>query len=399
MDLFWEKDGWQNFDKHLTSLKKSPFCRQFPELDLSRGPALYLIRGPRQVGKSTWLKKILSSYPDPKKVFYQSCETIENYQELSVLLKSIKSHRSLILLDEVSFVKNWSRAVKHEIDSGYNGVIIITGSHAVDLRQGADLMPGRFGYGKELTLRPMTFEEFLYCRNEAGWITKSRYESIQLYFKIGGMPAAVAESGQTGNIPNESLDTYERWIIGDALKFGKNKAFMEGLLSQLALCMTTPVSLQTLAKKTEIASHHTVQEYIQFLEDSFAIRTCYSLDPDSGASKFRKQKKFYFTDPIIFWIALRMGGLPVQTDLEPLIAEMVGYETLARISEAKKTRLGYFSNQYGEVDYFSPKRFAIELKWSEAATNISKAFYKCPVAEKTIWTKNNFLIDMPSNIN
>ena len=396
MELFWEKSDWKLSDKHLSDLKSAPFYRQLPPVDVTNGPALYVIRGPRQVGKSSWLKTILAGYPDPKKAFYLSCETIENFQELSAILKSIRTTRSLILLDEVSFVKDWSRAIKYEIDSGYRGVIIVTGSHAVDLRNGADLMPGRFGSGKEIILRSMTFDEFSLCRKQAGWADLSHQESLKLYFRTGGMPAAVAESGPKGAVPQGAFDTYERWLIGDALKFGKNKSFMQGLLSQIAITMTTGVSLQTLAKKTEIASHHTVQEYIQFLEDSFALRTCYALDQDTGASRFRKQKKFYFTDPIIFWIALQMGGLPVSENIEAQIAEMVGFEMLARKSESKKEKLGYFSSSNGEIDFFSPKRWAIELKWSEVASNISKAYHKLIIPQKFVWTKNNFLTEWPA---
>jgi predicted AAA+ superfamily ATPase len=398
MDLFWENSGWESEDKHLMALRSAPFRRAFPSIDTKTGPALFILRGPRQVGKSSWLKKILLEYGEPRRAFYLSCENVENYHELSTILKSIRTTRSLILLDEVSFVKEWTRAVKHEIDSGYRGVLIVTGSHAGELRQGADLMPGRFGYGQELVLRPMDFAEFAANRLSTGWPKLERAELLKLYFQIGGMPTALAESGPRAKIPQKAFDTYERWLVGDATRLGKNKAFLEGLLAQLAVCTATPISLQTLAKKTEIASHHTVQNYIHFLEDSFALRTCYALDSNSGASRFRKDKKFYFTDPIIFWIAIRMGGLPVPNEWEAHVAEMVGYEALARRAELSRERLGYFASSSGEVDYFSPQRWAIELKWSEVAHNISKAYHKLVLPQKFVWTKSNFLEEWPQQL-
>lgn len=395
MELFWENEGWQKDDKHLSALLKSPFVRKFPVINAEQGPALYIVRGPRQVGKSSLLKTMLSNFKNPKEAFYLSCENVGSYQELSAILKSIRTTRSLILLDEVSFVDEWSRAVKHEIDSGYKGVLVVTGSHASDLRAGGDLMPGRFGYGREFVLMPMSFEEFELARSDAGWPVKSRFELIQQYLKIGGMPASVAWGGPEGNVSTEILDTYERWIVGDALRAGKNKAFILGLLSQLALCMSTSVSLQTLAKKTEIASHHTVQEYIQFLEDSFALRTAYALDPDTGASRFRKEKKFYFTDPVLYWIGVRSAGIPIRDDWEAAVAEMVGYEELARRAALSRERLGYYSSSAGEIDYFSPKKWAVELKWSEVAHNLSPAYHKIVLPQKIVWTKNNFLKEWP----
>jgi len=398
MDLFWEKAGWEKEDKHLVDLSLAPFNRPFPKIDVLKGPALFVLRGPRQVGKSSLLKTLLSQFPDPQSAFYLSCENIDEYQELSALLKSIRKTRKLILLDEVSFVKDWTRSIKHEIDSGYNGVIVVTGSHAADLRLGADQLPGRFGYGREFTLRPMSFSEFSAARKQAAWPELTRLEELRLYLQIGGMPSAVIESGSQGNIPEKALDTYERWLLGDALKLGKNKMFLQGLMAQLAQCSSTPVSLQTLAKKTEIASHHTVQQYIQFLDDTFAIRTCYALDADTGAFRFRKQKKYYFTDPIIFWIAVRMGGIPVPENWESQVAEMVGFEAIAQRSEKLRTRIGYYVDKNGEIDYFAPKQWAIELKWSPVAHNISNTFHKISVPEKIIWTMENFLADWPLNM-
>lgn len=166
-------------------------------------------------------------------------------------------------------------------------------------------------------------------------------------------------------------------------------------MAQLVRVASTPVSLQTLAKKTEIGSHHTVQEYIHLLEDSFALRTCYALDPDTGASRLRKEKKYYFTDPIIYWIATRMGGLPTPENWEAQVAEMVGFEALARRTEYTRERLGYYAGARGEVDFFSPKRWAIELKWARAALNVSKAYHSLVIPQKFVWTTENFLNEWP----
>jgi predicted AAA+ superfamily ATPase len=395
MDLFWEKPGWTSDDKHLVALQKAPFQRPFPLIAVDSGPALYILRGPRQVGKSSLLKSLLAQYGQPKAAFYLSCENLADHRELSTLLTSTQRTRSLILLDEVSFVREWTRSVKHLVDSGYKGTIIVTGSHAVDLRRGADTMPGRFGSGSEIVLRPMNFHEFLLCRRSAGWPSFDREVELRMFFRIGGMPAAVAEAGPSGVPPVRALDTYERWLTGDATKLGKNVAFLRGLMAQLALTTATPISLQTLAKKTEIASHHTVQEYLHLLEDTFALRTCYALDPDTGASRFRKEKKYYFTDPIIYWIGVRMGGLPESADWEAQLAEMVGHEALARRTETTHERLGYYASSKGEVDFFSPKRWAVELKWSRAALNVSKAYNTLMVPQKFVWTIDNFLSEWP----
>jgi predicted AAA+ superfamily ATPase len=56
MDIFWEKEGWEEEDPHLKKMKSMPFHRPFPFIP--EKPGLYIIRGPRQIGKSSWLKTV-----------------------------------------------------------------------------------------------------------------------------------------------------------------------------------------------------------------------------------------------------------------------------------------------------------------------------------------------------
>lgn len=83
MQNFWEKSGWEESDRHLSVLRSAPFKRRFP--DLLQGPGLYIIRGPRQIGKSSWLKSILSTLAKvgSRNVLYYSCENLRDHQELA----------------------------------------------------------------------------------------------------------------------------------------------------------------------------------------------------------------------------------------------------------------------------------------------------------------------------
>lgn len=58
MDYFWENDGWEKQDKHLRELEQMPFWCTFPFIPGKNG--LYEIRGPRQVGKKSLVRTILS---------------------------------------------------------------------------------------------------------------------------------------------------------------------------------------------------------------------------------------------------------------------------------------------------------------------------------------------------
>jgi predicted AAA+ superfamily ATPase len=385
MQYFWENPEWEDTDPHLKRIKEMPFQRSFPFIPSEKG--LYIIRGPRQIGKSSWLKTVLSHYSKADECFYLSCENIENNKELAEILKSIRG-RKVILLDEVSFVTNWDRAIKHEVDLGQHHIIMITGSHSYDLKRGSDLMPGRFDGGGEFLLLPMLFDEFYEARLQAGWASDDRVKELELYFRVGGFPAAVAEAGIEGKLPKKSLQTYWKWLVGDAIKLGKREAYLEEVIIQLAQSMQTPLSLQTLAKKTSIGSHHTVKDYITLLESCFAIRTLYAIDMNSGAYRYKKDKKFYFTDPLLFWLGMSLSGKKIKDNFDAALAEMVAHEELKR----EHSRFGYINGRSGEVDFILPGEWAVEVKWSNDARNLSKAYLNLSLLNKKVWLKNNFLI-------
>lgn len=397
MDRFWEKTGWELHDRHLSGIASAPFQRSFPQIKLETG--LWMIRGPRQVGKSTWLKTLLSQYiqvhGSNSKAFYLSCEPVRDYQELLAILNSLIDTHGLIMLDEITFVKDWSRAIKNVMDRGYKGSIVVTGSHAVDLRRGGDTMPGRWGAGKELLLLPMTFDEFLIARAEAKWPQLTHEEALRAYFRTGGFPTSVIEGGPDANGTSQSQETYQRWLSGDITRLNKREIFLREMMGQIALTMGTPISLQKLAQRTQIGSHHTVLEYIETLEDCFALRTLYAMDPNTHTYQFRKEKKFYFTDPLIYQIALSWSGFSVKGDHEPVLAEMVAAEHLMRHAKSNNERIGYLSSPKGEIDFIGASGWALEVKWSPHQHNLSKAFNAFPGSEKIVWNQYNLLQNLP----
>lgn len=389
MELFWENADWEAKDPHLSKVDSMPFYRPFPEMDIKKG--IYLIRGPRQVGKSTWLKTLLSKYLKAnKKCFYLSCEAVEDYRELSILLKSLR-HYEIIFLDEVTFVKEWARAVKIEIEKHEAPSYVITGSNTMDLRAGGERLPGRYGDGGDFELLPMNFSEFEEMRKQTIWPMPSRQDLVLNYFQVGGFPLSMQESGEKFQNPLRSKDTYWKWLVGDISRAGKSEVILKDLLGQLALTQGSQISLQSLARKTQIGSHHTVSEYIQILEDCFALRTLYAIDPNTGAHKHRSERKYYFRDPLIYWIALEKSNQKVPENYLSSIAEAVAAEELCNRYDG----IGFYKSRKGEVDFYKCKSWAIEIKWKEVATDISKAFLEVPTPEKTVWTMENFLLEYP----
>jgi predicted AAA+ superfamily ATPase len=389
MDRFWENENWEQEDRHLQLLSDSPFLRPFPDISFQKG--IYIIRGPRQVGKSSWLKVLLSQFLEKQKsCFFASCENIRDQVELAALLKSIRG-TECVLLDEISFVKDWAKAVKYEADLNFLNTLIVTGSNAYDLRRGGERLPGRMGAGLEIDLLPMDFQEFQFMRSSAGWKTLDRLEALRCFFRVGGFPGAVKEAGEECLEPVHARDIYQKWIVGDAVNAGRSEQYLREIMGQIALTTTSTISLQKLAQRTQIGSHHTAQEYVSLLEDCYALNTLYAIDPDDQSYRFRKEKKFYFRDPLLFWIALEWSGLSIPVDAEARIAEQVAATALLK----RFSRIGYFSSRKGEIDFYKPHQWALEVKWSSSAKNLSKAYLDCKLPEKIVWTSRNFLEEWP----
>jgi predicted AAA+ superfamily ATPase len=195
MGFFWEKQDWEAEDQHLCALAQAPFRRRFPTVRIGKG--LQSIRGPRQIGKSSWLKTLLSEeVRQGKKCFFMSCEELHDDRELSEVLRTVKN-RDVLFLDEISFVSQWDRSIKYLLDNGFRGSLLITGSNMFDLRAGIDRMPGRWAKGGgEYYLWPMDFSEWMQVRQEAGWsVSTDRVENLHLYFRVGGFPTSVIEAG------------------------------------------------------------------------------------------------------------------------------------------------------------------------------------------------------------
>jgi len=128
---------------------------------------LHFLSGPRQVGKTTAIKILIHQLlekKDPKSIFYYSCDELIDNKELGEVLDSYISTRkswgikkSIIFLDEITFVTDWWRAVKSRIDAGIfrSDVLILSGSATIDLLKHKELFPGRRGFGLDLILSPL----------------------------------------------------------------------------------------------------------------------------------------------------------------------------------------------------------------------------------------------------
>ena len=134
---------------------------------------VYIVKGPRQVGKSTHiLLKIreLLKHVEAFNILYLHCEAFSSRKELDQALREYlrgTEETVWIFIDEVTHIKDWYVSIKYFKDVGLldNAIVVITGSSSLDLARASSYLSGRRGKilesNLDRTLLPMSFKETL----------------------------------------------------------------------------------------------------------------------------------------------------------------------------------------------------------------------------------------------
>ncbi|MFH1338470.1 MAG: ATP-binding protein [Candidatus Omnitrophota bacterium] len=332
-------------DYHLSLFEEAKvkwYPKLLSEFNFSKG-LVYVLRGPRQTGKTTLSKLLirnllLDKKVNPKAVFYFACdqggakdehslrEVFETYLEW--VMDSLSERLFYVFLDEVTYTKNWATGIKIIADKGLlrNTVVIATGSSSLDLRHGGERMPGRRGkdIGLDKIMLPMNFREFINNvsadlakkipqidifnpadvykgMREASIYEKEIMKLFRKYLFSGGFPRAVSSLFSENKISKDVYDIYRQAVIGDIIKAGKQEIYFRQIAAAVLNKRTNPFDWHDITRETDIGSHNTVSNYILDIEQLFVWDVFYH--PKSLNDKriaFKKRKKVYFKDPFIF---------------------------------------------------------------------------------------------------
>jgi predicted AAA+ superfamily ATPase len=365
-------------------------------VDLAR-PGVHVLRGPRQVGKSTDLKllvaRALREGVAPGAIVYLTLDLLED-RPAGALVDSVEralflggaggDAPRLILLDEVTAVTRWQVAIKALWDRGTidGDVVICTGSSAIDLATGAaERLPGRRGAGRDVLVLPQDFGAFaraldadvppspglrvaeLLTAEGRDLLLGARVhlpvleDALERYLVFGGLPAAVAEAVTGLREPSEGV----RRVLWDSLvreiqRRGAGIPAAQALLERIMRSLGAKVSWSRIADElaaplgslgSRAARHRggtvrndsrTVQSYVELLAIDYFALILYFWKQDSGTGSVAKDKKIYFGDPLLHTITASRTGLP--TDTHALVENVIAlalhraYEPSERSAES-----------------------------------------------------------------
>lgn len=322
--------------------------------------SILTLRGPRRVGKSTLVKLIIKHLLLEEKVrkdtvFFYSCDGIETFHELrSMLLEYLtyirpKTEEHLyIFLDEISFVKEWQRAIKELADLGRfkNATLLLTGSNIIDLKFSSERLPGRRGEiaHPDIKILPLTFKEYvelikpnLSSKNvkDLSFHIPELKKLFRDFLITGGFLNAINQYFEKNYIPTSVYETYLSWIEGDLHKVGKSESIAFRILENIFRTSTTPISYYRISKDAGLGSHSTVEDYIDVLTKMFVLFPVNAFLIGNKKVDYKKNRKIYFLDPLIAnTLKARVSGFLdnafdytrkeiVKEDLMPALAEEV----------------------------------------------------------------------------
>ena len=247
---------------------------------------IIVLTGPRQVGKTTLLKMLMSDIN--KKTLFWNCDEPDIRQKLSnptsTQLGTDIGNSELILIDEAQRVKNIGITLKLLIDNFPQKQIIVTGSSALELSDFiSEPLTGR---KYEYNMYPFSSEELI---DNHGDIEERRLLERRIIY--GTYPDVVNYPGEEKEILTNLTSSY---LYKDIFAFQdvRKPEIIEQILQALALQIGSEVSFNELGKLLGLNSQ-TIQRYIDLLEKSFVIFHLRSFSRNLR-NELKKSRKIYF---------------------------------------------------------------------------------------------------------
>ncbi len=355
-----------------------------------------ILLGPRQVGKTTLLRKLQTELSVQSK--WLNADEADIRQEFidsntsTRLLQLIGSNTKLVLIDEAQQIPEIGKKLKLLIDNYPDIQIIATGSSALDLQnQTNEPLTGR---KREFYLFPFSFEEL---SKHTSTLEEKRILNTRLIY--GSYPEVVNNSG---NERETLLEIANSYLYKDILMLDglRKSSVLEKLLQALAFQVGSEVKYHELARTIGNIDPTTVEKYIDLLEKAFIIFKLPGLNRNIR-NELKKGKKYYFYDNGIRNVLIsNFNQINLRQDIGAiwenyLISERYKFTSYNQIHANK-----YFwrTLDQAEIDYIEERDGflnAFEIKWTPKNVRFAKSFLEgypnniCEVLDNVNYT--NFL--------
>ncbi len=321
-------------------------------------PEIIVITGPRQVGKTTTLHWLLDQIPSNNKLYFdlenlvdRELFEIKNYDALIDVFttRGLSTKEQLyIAIDEIQLLPTLPSVVKYLYDH-YQIKFFLTGSSSYYIKNRfAESMAGRKIIYE---MFPLSFQEFLTFKGlkytlpenlslKQNFSTASYdllHSNYEEYIEYGGLPKIVLtkDAKRKQQLLEEIFSSYINLDVQSLADF-KSINDLRKVIKLLAARIGNKLNSSELANITGL-SRTTINSYIDFLEQTYLIRTV-PVFSKSADVQSRMLKKLYFIDT---GIANINADLSSGSKFENTICHQLSFYG----------KLSYFSNRDGEIDF------------------------------------------------
>lgn len=314
--------------------------------------------GPRQTGKTTWLK---THFPNALYINLLSKKVFDDYLNRSNALESDieiylrnPDHSNIVIIDEIQKLPSLLDEVHNQIELNKKLRFILTGSSARKLkRTGANLLGGRASWRN---LFPLVYPEL---KNELNSIGQ-----LERRILLGGLPAIFNSTK-----PFDDLQDYLQIYLNEEIKsegLVRKYENFHRFLTVAALSNSKQINFTQIGNDAQTAPR-TIHDYFQILEDTL-IGFMLPAFTETLSRKAMTSAKFYFFDTGVSNAILGRQSLKMSTpEFGEIFEQFIVSEVRAFISyTGSKAEMFYWrSTSKIEVDLIIKLKeeiYAIEIK-------------------------------------
>ena len=357
---WWRRPDWAATDADLRQVSNRGLGYRSGCLDDLEPGNLYLLRGPRRVGKTVAVKQaivsLIESGVPPSAIVRVAADgwaakDLRTLAQRAALPPVPPGHTRWWFVDEISAVTgDWAQQIKWLRDNDPElaaATVVLTGSSAGQLTVASGVLAGRRGTAPDTdrTLVPMGFATFarilddslpadlhlplsgLRSRDAAaayagllGWLAPL-VRSWEQYLLYGGFPVSVAALRAGTSIPESFVRDLFDVVYRDAFADSRlSSATATAMVGRLMQSMASPLNMANIAADLDLTSP-TVRRHVEYLRDAYLIWHCPQKDDSTWTPRERAQDKVYAIDPLVARLAHLRN--PERADIDPtVLAEM-----------------------------------------------------------------------------
>jgi hypothetical protein len=328
---------------------------------LNKGKAIILM-GPRQTGKTTLLKNIISSQNDFLWLNGDEPDVQALFSNLSATrLQAILGKRKTLIIDEAQRIENIGLRLKLVTDTLPDIQLIATGSSSFELANKVnEPLTGRKW---EYKMFPISFAEMVIHH---GLLEEKRMLHHRLLY--GYYPDVVCNVGDEKETLRQLTDSF---LYKDVLSWEQIQKpdKLISLLQAIAFQIGSQVSYNELGQICGLDSK-TVEKYVNVLEKSYVIFRLGSFSRNLR-NELKSSKKIYFYDNgIRNALIANFNQVEMRTDIGALWENFLVAERIKHLHYSRKWTNSWFwrTREQKEIDYIEESDgviYAFEFKWNQ----------------------------------